>query len=59
MGRLGGGEGVADKEHEFREGKKLNGPEMADAIGILAGTQSEVEFQDGQVGDVLDLLVVG
>ena len=55
----GGEEGVSDEDYEFEEEMELNGPSMAGAIGVLAGTQSAVESQDNQVGDVPGLLVAG
>ena len=56
---VGREEGVADEGHDEEEGVEMDGPVMADALGVLVGTQAEVESQDNQVGDVPGLLVVG
>ena len=50
---------VADEGNEFEEGTELDGPVMAGALGVFAGTQAEVKSQDNQVGNVLGLLIIG
>ena len=56
---IGREECVADEGNEFEEGTELDGPVMAGALGVFAGTQAEVKSQDNQVGNVLGLLIIG
>ena len=54
---LGGEEGVTDEEHELQKWTELECPAMGDAFSVFTGTQSSVEPQDNQVGDVSSILV--
>ena len=47
------------EEHEFQQGIELDGSAMAGALGVLTGTQEEVETQDNQVDDVSVFLIGG
>ena len=56
-GSVWGEESVTNEVHEFQKCTELDCPAMAGALGILAGTQAEVESQDDQAGNVSGLLV--
>ena len=58
-GVIGREESVSGEEHEFQEGKELDGPTVAGALGVPTGAQAEVESQYYQVGNVSGFMIGG